>query len=45
MKWERNVRSFLVVVVSLVASHRGFAQAVQCGPATQDKEPFAEIHG
>jgi hypothetical protein len=43
MKWERNVRSFLVVVVSLVASHRGIAQAVQRGPAAQEKEPFAEI--
>jgi len=44
MKWKRNVSSFLVVVVVLVAGHLGLAQSVQSGPTAQAQETFAEIN-
>ena len=44
MRWKRNVSSFLVVVLGLVAGHLGLAQSVQSGPTAQAQEPFAEIN-
>ena len=44
MKRKCNVRSFLIVVVLVVASHLGLAQSVQSGPIAQAQETFEEIN-